>query len=323
VTFNSSMVSSAFVSSTELQAAIPPSAIAVAGTLFVTVANPNGIPSVVTSFTVNNPVPGASSISPSSLPAGNPAATLAVTGTNFNSTSTVLVNGASRTTTFVNSTSLNAALLVSDLAHSGALSISVKNPTPGGGTTSALTFTVEDFSLNLQTPSPPVTAGQPANYSLMIVPANATTSSAVTFTASGVPADATATFSPSGTIPAGSGPTTVMMTVTTTAHSAAAPVELPRTPWLAWPSLAWAALAILSMALSLRMVRRRGQRLAPQFLLAGLLVIAADLISCGGSSGSTQTINLATGTPAGTYSIVVTATSGSGSLSTNVTLVVM
>ena len=203
MTFNSSVVSSAFVSATELQAAIPASAIAVAGTPFVTVANPNGPPSVVATFTVNNPVPGASSISPSSLPAGNPAATLSVTGTNFNTSSTVLVNGASRTTTFVNSTSLNAALLASDLAHSGTLNISVKNPAPGGGTTSALTFIVEDFSLNLQTPAPPVTAGQPANFSLMIVPANTTTSSAVTFTASGVPANAMATFSPSGTIPGG------------------------------------------------------------------------------------------------------------------------
>jgi hypothetical protein len=323
VTFNSSVVSSAFVSSTVLQAAIPAGSIAVAGTPFVTVANPNGLPSVVTTFTVNNPVPGVSSLSPSSLPAGNPAATLSVTGTNFNTSTTLLVNGASRTTTYVNSTSLNAALLVSDLAHSGALSISVKNPAPGGGTTSALTFTLEDFSLNLQTPSPPVTAGQPANYSLMIVPANATTSSPVTFTASGVPANAMATFAPSGTIPAGSGTTTVMMTVTTTAHSAAAPVEPPRTPWPTWPSLAWAALAILSMALGLQMGRKRGQRFAHQFLLAALLLIAAGLISCGGSSGSTETINPATGTPAGTYPIVVTATSGSGSLSTTVTLVVM
>ncbi len=322
-TFNSSVVSSAFVRATVLQAAIPASAIAVAGTPFVTVANPNGPPSVVTTFTVNNPVPGASSISPSSLPAGNPAATLSVAGTNFNASSTVLVNGASRTTTFVNSTSLTAALLVGDFAHSGALSISVKNPTPGGGTTSALTFTVEDFSLDLQTPAPPVMAGQPANFSLMIVPANNTTTSAVTFTASGVPPGATATFSPSGTIPAGSGTTTVMMTVTTTAHSAAALVEPPRTQRPNWPPLARVALVILSMALSLQMVRRRGQLLAPQFLLVGLLVIAAGLISCGGSGGSTETINPATGTPAGTYSIVVTATSGSGSLSTNATLVVM
>src|SRR5713101_2708694 len=96
VTFKSGVVSAAFVSSTELQAAIPASAIAVAGTPFVTVGNPGGSPSLVTTFIVNNPVPGASSLSPSSVPAGNAAATLSVTGTNFNTSSTVLVNGSSR-----------------------------------------------------------------------------------------------------------------------------------------------------------------------------------------------------------------------------------
>jgi hypothetical protein len=58
VSFNSIVVSSAFVSATQLQAAIPASAIAVAGSPFVTVANPGGSASVVVTFTVNNPVPG-------------------------------------------------------------------------------------------------------------------------------------------------------------------------------------------------------------------------------------------------------------------------
>ena len=323
VTFNSSVVSSAFVSSTELQASIPASAITVAGSPFVTVANPNGPPSVVATFTVNNPAPGAAGLSPLSLPAGNPAVTLLVTGTNFNSSSTVLVNATSRATTFVRSTSLSAALPASDFAHSGTLSISVNNPAPGGGTTSALTLTVEDFRLNLQTPAPPVTAGQPANFSLMVVPTNSTTASAVTFMVSGLPTDSTASFSPSATLPAGSGATGVTLTITTTAHSAVAPIRRPQMPSPVEPYPYWVTLAIAFMALSLQVLKKRTQRLVPQFLLAGLLVVAASLISCGGGSGPAATVNSQTGTPAGTYPIVVTATAGSGSLSTTVTLVVM
>jgi FG-GAP-like repeat len=323
VTFNSSVVSSAFVSGTVLQAAIPASAISAAGTPFVTVANPNGPPSFVVSFTVNNPVPGAGSVAPSSLPAGNPAVTVNVTGTNFNTSSTVLVNGISRATTFVSSTSLNAALLASDFAHSGTLGVSVNNPAPGGGTTSALTFTVEDFKVNLQSPAPPVTAGQPANFILMVVPTNTTTASAVTFVASGLPAGATASFLPSATVAAGSGTTAVTLTVTTIAHSAVPPVNSPHMPRPINHLLYWQALGIAFMALGLQVLKRRAPRLVPQFVLAGLLVIAGGLIACGGGSRSVATINPATGTPAGTYPLVVTANSGGGSLSTTVTLVVM
>jgi hypothetical protein len=321
VTFKSSVVSAAFVSATELQAAIPASAIAVAGTPFVTVANPGGIPSLVTTFIVNNPVPGASWLSPSSVPAGNAAATLNVTGTNFNTGSTVLVNGSSRATTYVSSTSLNAALLASDFAHSGTLNIAVNNPIPGGGTTSALKIVVEDFNVSVPAPSNSVVAGSAASYSLMVTPSNSTTANSVTFTVSGLPTGATPSFSPSAIIPAGSGATTVMLSITTMAHSAVPPTNSPRAPSPHWPSLYLATLVIVLMWLGLRVPSERVPRFAPQFLLVSLLVITSGLVACGGMPGSvTPSLNPATGTPAGTYSIVVTASSGNGSLSTTLTL---
>jgi FG-GAP-like repeat/IPT/TIG domain len=326
VTFNSSVVSSAFVSATLLQAAIPASAIAVAGTPFVTVTNPGGSPSLVTTFTVNNPVPGASSLSPSSVPAGNAAITLNVTGMNLNTSSTVLVNGSPRATSYVSSTSLNAALPAGDFFHSGTLSITVNNPAPGGGSTSALTFTVEDFNLNVQTPASSVPAGQPADFSLMLVPVSAATTNAVSFSASGLPAGATASFSPP-TIPAGSGITTVTLSVATTPHSTA---SLPPAPIKRERSLPISGLWIVAfgaaLGLGLLLALGRAQRQVPQFILASLLLIAAGLTACGapggGGSSSGQQLNPQTGTPAGTYPIIVTATSGTGSLSTAFTLTV-
>jgi hypothetical protein len=323
VTFKSGVVSSAFVDATLLQAAIPASDIAVAGTPFVTVANPGGSPSLVKTFTVNNPVPGASSLSPSSVPAGSAAITLSVTGTNFTTSSTVLVNGSSRATTFVSSTSLNAALPASDFAHSGTLNITVNNPTPGGGTTSALTLVVEDFNVSVPAPSNSVVAGNPASYSLMVTPSNGTTANAVTFTVSGLPPGTTASFSPSATIPAGSGATTVMLSIATKAHSALPPVKFPDIPSPQWHLLYLVVLAIVLMWFGLRVLSGRVPRFAPQILLVSVLVVAAGLIACGGVTGSATSVNPATGTPAGTYSIVVTATSVNGSLSTTVTLTVM
>jgi hypothetical protein len=326
VTFKSSVVSSAFVNATLLQAAIPASDIAVAGTPLVTVANPGGSPSLVTSFFVNNPVPGASSLSPSSVPAGGAAVTLNVTGTNFTTSSTVLVNGSSRATTYVSSTSLNAALPAGDFSHGGTLNIMVNNPTPGGGTTSAISFTVADYSVSgPSTPTPPVAAGQPANFSLTVAPSNGAFSIPVTLMASGLPTGATATFLPSATITPGSTPANVTLSITTMARSSVPPLDSPRGPGASWPSLYLIVAVLGAMGLALRVSTGRMRRLAPQFLLALLLVLAGGLVACGGVAGggtSSQQVNQATGTPAGTYPILVTATSGGVTHTTTVTLTV-
>src|SRR5258706_297607 len=213
VTFKSNQVSAAFVNSTQLQAAIPVGAIAVAGTPFVTVRNQGGNPSLVTTFTVNNPVPGASSLSPTTVSAGNAAVTVTVTGTNFNSSSTVLVGGSPRATTVSSSTLLTATLPSTDFAHSGSLNIVVNNPAPGGSPNSALTIVVEDFPVVVSTSTLSVVAGSPANFNLTITPSNGTIANPVMLTVSGVPMGATASFSPSATIPAASGVTTVMLSI--------------------------------------------------------------------------------------------------------------
>src|SRR6266481_3769644 len=62
----------------------------------------------------NNPVPSITGITPAAVPPFGPDFTLAVNGGNFISSSTVMVNGSARTTTFVNSTQLTTIITVTD-----------------------------------------------------------------------------------------------------------------------------------------------------------------------------------------------------------------
>ncbi len=91
---------------------------------------------------VCNPVPAITTISPSSTTAGDAAFTLTVNGTGFNSSSVVNWNGAGRTSNYVSSTQLTAAITAADVAAAGTASVTVFNPAPGGGTSAAATFTV-------------------------------------------------------------------------------------------------------------------------------------------------------------------------------------
>src|SRR6202035_2033775 len=88
-----------------------------------------------------NPLPALSSISPAFAAAGDSAFSLAVNGTNFMPTSVVQWNSANHPTTYVSSTQLTASISAADIASGGAASITVSNPAPGGGTSSAVTFT--------------------------------------------------------------------------------------------------------------------------------------------------------------------------------------
>jgi hypothetical protein len=107
----------------------------------------NGYTRAATSPTVTvtaapNAVPVLTSLSPTIAVAGTTALTLTVNGTGFASSSVVRWNGANRATTFVSSTQLRAAITAADLASAGTAQISVFSPSPGGGTSNPLTFTV-------------------------------------------------------------------------------------------------------------------------------------------------------------------------------------
>src|SRR6185437_11318823 len=78
--------------------------------------------------------PQIAQLSPSSVISGGAAFTLTVNGTNFDPAAVVQFNGTSRTTTFISSTQLQAAIAVSDIASPGVATITVANPVANGGT---------------------------------------------------------------------------------------------------------------------------------------------------------------------------------------------
>jgi subtilisin family serine protease len=88
------------------------------------------------------PAPVATSLSPSSINAGSAAFNLTVNGSNFVPSTVVRWNGADRTTTFVSSTEIRAAIAAADVAAAGSASVTVFTPAPGGGTSAALAFTI-------------------------------------------------------------------------------------------------------------------------------------------------------------------------------------
>jgi len=91
-----------------------------------------------------NPAPIVTSLSPASTVAGGPALTLTVTGSKFLAGSVVRWNGASRPTTFVSATQLQASIGAADIAVASLANVSVFTPAPGGGVSAPVTFTVRD-----------------------------------------------------------------------------------------------------------------------------------------------------------------------------------
>jgi hypothetical protein len=320
----------AFVSSTQVTIPIAGSEIANQGTISISVSDPagggsaGGTSSAVTlTILPTNTQPVIGALHPASATAGGPGFTLQIVGTGFTVSSAVTFNSISVSTAFVNATLLQAAIPASAIAVAGTPFVTVANP--GGSPSVVATFTVnEDFKLSVPVPSISVVAGQLAKFDLMVVPANTTTANAVSLTASGLPMGATPSFSPSTSIPAGSGASTVTLSIATMAHSTLPPFKSPHTPSSHWPVMYMVGLVIVLAWFSLRVFSRPVPRFTATLSIVSLLVIAAGMIACGGVIGpAAPSVNPGMGTPAGTYPIVVTATSGNGSLSTTLTLTVM
>lgn len=156
VWWNGSPRTTQFVSATQLTASIPASDIASAGTASVVVQNPapGGGSSPAATFSINNPAPAITSLSPNSAIAGGAAFTLTINGNGFLNASTVWWNGTQRMTQFVSATQLTASISASDIATAGTASVVVQNPSPGGGSSPAATFAINN-------PAPAITSLSP------------------------------------------------------------------------------------------------------------------------------------------------------------------
>lgn len=139
-----------FVDSRHVNATIPFSEITVEGTYPVAVFNPppnGGTSNALNLIVFSERSPVITNLTPSNFATGTPSPKLTVTGSRFASTTqddVVLVDGNPRVTEFVNSTTLVATLLASDVAAPATHSVTVRNR--DGFTSAPLTFTVSSQS---------------------------------------------------------------------------------------------------------------------------------------------------------------------------------
>ena len=146
------------ISSSTLQAQIPATDLAKAGTFPITVANSGSgsATSLPINFIVSAAPPTVTSVSPSSTAAGGPAFTLTVTGTNYTQDTVVEWNGSPRSTKFTNITTLAVQILATDIATAGTNSIVVVNPQGVGGASDPFPYIVTPAAATLGAKFPQV-----------------------------------------------------------------------------------------------------------------------------------------------------------------------
>jgi hypothetical protein len=223
----------------------------------------------------------------------------AAPGTTYNSNNTAVATV--NNTGLVKAVSNGTAIIT---AANGGLSATAK---------ALIDIPPPDFSLPANLGSTSISAGQAATFNLSITPL-AGFNQSISFTCSGVPAQATCAVSPNPVMPADTG-TTVQVTISTTAPSAAQVIP-DRMPGPS-PSLFAALACSLGLLLALRR-KRQPRLLVASYGFAALLFC----LGCGGGGGSSQHGGGSPGTPSGTFTITVTGTSGAQSHTTTATLVV-
>ena len=157
-----------------------------------------------------------------------------------------------------------------------------------------------DFTLTASAPAAKtVNAGSAAIYQVVVAPTYGAYPGTVTFTATGLPAGAVATFAPSR-IPANGGQQTVAVTIQTAATTAA----LQPDPLSSHTRVPLALALLLLPLIGARRLRGHGQRfsrmLCAMLLLLGMATLA--LSGCGGHTNSTP--------PPENYALTITASCG-------------
>lgn len=164
VLFNGTTLATTYVGPTELRASVPAGSLGAAGDFPVAVSNPppgGGVTAPVV-FRVQYPAPQPSSLAPSSAAAGAGPTDVIVTGIGFFITSQITFDGAPAATVYQDATHLKATLTAAQLANAGSISVRVVNSAPGGGTSAALAFSVNNGLPTIATLNPAsVASGSP------------------------------------------------------------------------------------------------------------------------------------------------------------------
>jgi cytochrome c peroxidase len=276
----------------------------------ITITTPGSGPLITTTrFTVT---PAVTSFAPAS---GGSGTSVTITGTNFTGATAVRFNGAPATFTVSNSGTVTTTV------PAGATTGPITVITLDGTATSAASFTVipAPFSLGATPSSQTVSAGASTSYTVTISRTAGFTDN-LTFSVAGLPAATTATFSPNPTT--GNSST---MTVTTTSRAQLTPGPALWAPPANFSVRAWPLWAICLLVMVLLACLDRARRHIPRWVFATGAFAVLLCIGCGGGSPPPPPPPPPHGTPAGTFTITVTATSSNAGVppvSMPVTLVV-
>jgi len=167
------------------------------------------------------------------------------------------------------------------------------------------TATVNDFNLAVSPASPPpVVAGGFASVSATVTPTGNFPESVTLGCGSGLPTGVACSFNPNNSIQTLSGgPQSRPLTISTQAR-----VTTPASLWRSRRIFYAACFPVLGFALLGILITEKGSR--RRGLLALLLAGCFSSVLFQAACGSSSTTSTTTGTPAGTYTITVTATSG-------------
>lgn len=201
---------------------------------------------------------------------------------------------------------------------SGTLGNSATVTSNGGQTVSSQSpvMTVSDFSLSASPDTNTVTAGQPATYTITVTPIPTYPESISLACTSGIPSGGSCSFSVTPVTISNTSASTSQLVINTTARvTTTAGLRELGPVYAVW--LPFSGLAFLGLGLRGKLSRK--QRILGGMTFTLLLSLLLLLPACGGSKKSTTTT---TGTPAGTYTVTVSGSSGSASRTAVVTLVV-
>ena len=150
-------VPATFTTATQLSATVGAASLATTGMLELRVLNPGSAASdrfllPVVAPAGNNPNPRIQSLLPNGLPAGSPAGNIIVLGTGFLPSTIAAINGASRVASLNANHTLTVALTRDDLSTTGTLTLTLANPSPGGGVSAPAFFLVSSTLVPRQPP---------------------------------------------------------------------------------------------------------------------------------------------------------------------------
>lgn len=156
--------------STHIVVTVTATDLSTVGTLLVTAFNPGpgGGLSNTFSIAVNNPAPVFSSVAPNAVVIGSGNTNVILTGSGFLASSVVKLGAATISSVYNGPASITATIPSASLASIATLSLTVVNPTPGGGTSGAQTVQVTNPAPTITSLSPNQKSAGDATFTLTV-----------------------------------------------------------------------------------------------------------------------------------------------------------